>query len=387
MLTEFITWTANPALYDGFIEIRWYGLFFAIGFIVGYNMMERMFRHEQVNLKWLDSLFIYVIIATVLGARLGHCLFYAWDYYSQHPLEILKVWEGGLASHGGAIGIIIAIWLYSRRVTHRNMLWTFDRLVVPVALVAALIRTGNLMNHEIYGHVTTLPWGFRFIQNLSEWMKGAAPIFTEPSHPTQIYEALCYLLLFGLLLYMYWKRNAEEREGLIFGTFLIGIFLPRFCIEFIKNNQEAFEETMLLNMGQLLSIPFKDVAAECGVSRAAIHQRVQRLIDLGVIVGSGYHVNPKSLGYRTCTYVGIKLEKGSMYKSVVAEMEKIPEIVECHFTTGPYTMLTKVYARDNEHLMDLLNNKMQEIPGVTATETLISLEQSIKKEIPICPEK
>lgn len=176
MLTEFITWTANPALYDGFIEIRWYGLFFAIGFIVGYNMMERMFRHEQVNLKWLDSLFIYVVIATVLGARLGHCLFYAWDYYSQHPLEILKVWEGGLASHGGAIGIIIAIWLYSRRVTHRNMLWTFDRLVVPVALVAALIRTGNLMNHEIYGHVTTLPWGFRFIQNLSEWMNGAAPI-------------------------------------------------------------------------------------------------------------------------------------------------------------------------------------------------------------------
>lgn len=128
-------------------------------------------------------------------------------------------------------------------------------------------------------------------------------------------------------------------------------------------------------------------AAECGVSRAAIHQRVQRLIDLGVIVGSGYHVNPKSLGYRTCTYVGIKLEKGSMYKSVVAELQKIPEIVECHFTTGPYTMLTKLYACDNEHLMDLLNNKMQEIPGVVATETLISLEQSIKKEIPIRIEK
>ena len=124
-----------------------------------------------------------------------------------------------------------------------------------------------------------------------------------------------------------------------------------------------------------------------GVSRAAIHQRVQRLIDLGVIVGSGYHVNPKSLGYRTCTYVGIKLEKGSMYKSVVAELQKIPEIVECHFTTGPYTMLTKLYACDNEHLMDLLNNKMQEIPGVVATETLISLEQSIKKEIPIRVEK
>lgn len=134
-------------------------------------------------------------------------------------------------------------------------------------------------------------------------------------------------------------------------------------------------------------IPFKDVAAECGVSRAAIHQRVQRLIDMGVIVGSGYHVNPKSLGYRTCTYIGITLEKGSMYKEVVSQLNKISEVVECHFTTGPYTMLTKVYARDNEHLMDLLNNRMQEIPGVVATETLISLEQSIKKEIPIRQER
>lgn len=130
-------------------------------------------------------------------------------------------------------------------------------------------------------------------------------------------------------------------------------------------------------------IPFKDVAAECGVSRAAIHQRVQRLIDMGVIVGSGYQVNPVTLGYNTCTYVGITLERGSMYKRVVAEFEKIPEIVECHFTTGPYTMLIKLYARDNAHLMDLLNNQLQEIEGVIATETLISLKQSIKKEVPI----
>lgn len=133
---------------------------------------------------------------------------------------------------------------------------------------------------------------------------------------------------------------------------------------------DNLDRQILEIISQNARIPFKDVAAECGVSRAAIHQRVQRLIDLGVIVGSGYHVNPKSLGYRTCTYVGIKLEKGSMYKSVVAEMEKIPEIVECHFTTGPYTMLTKVYARDNEHLMDLLNNKMQEI---------IRIESAVKK--------
>ena len=130
-------------------------------------------------------------------------------------------------------------------------------------------------------------------------------------------------------------------------------------------------------------IPFKEVAAACGVSRAAIHQRVQRLIDMNVIVGSGYNVNPKSLGYSTCTYVGIKLEKGSMYKSVVDELKNIPEIVECHFTTGPYTMLVKLYARDNEQLMDLLNNRIQGIHGVDSTETLISLDQSIKKEIPI----
>lgn len=129
--------------------------------------------------------------------------------------------------------------------------------------------------------------------------------------------------------------------------------------------------------------PFKDVAAECGVSRAAIHQRVQRLIDMGVIVGSGYHVYPKSLGYSTCTYVGINLERGSMYKEVVNQLKEIPEIVECHFTTGSYTMLAKLYARDNEHLMELLNSRMQQIPGVVATETLISLEQSIKREIPI----
>lgn len=130
-------------------------------------------------------------------------------------------------------------------------------------------------------------------------------------------------------------------------------------------------------------IPFKEVAEECGVSRAAIHQRVQRLIDMKVIVGSGYHISPKVIGYNTCAYIGVKLEKGSMYKDVVPEIEKIPEVVECHFTTGPYTMLVKLFARDNEHLMELLNAKIQEIPGVTETETLISLRQNIKREIPI----
>ena len=146
---------------------------------------------------------------------------------------------------------------------------------------------------------------------------------------------------------------------------------------------DNLDKQILEIISQNARIPFKDVAADCGVSRAAIHQRVQRLIDLGVIVGSGYHVNPKSLGYSTCTYVGIKLEKGSMYKDVVPELQKIPEVVECHFTTGPYTMLIKLYARDNQHLMELLNDKIQMIHGVVATETLISLDQSMNREIPI----
>ena len=130
-------------------------------------------------------------------------------------------------------------------------------------------------------------------------------------------------------------------------------------------------------------IPSKDVAVECGVSRAAIHQRIQRMIDTHVITGSGYHVDPKSVGFATCTYIGVKLERGSMYRNVVPEFEKIDEIVECHFTTGPYTMLIKLYSRDNEHLMDLLNNRIQEIQGVISTETLISLEQSISRTVPV----
>ena len=146
---------------------------------------------------------------------------------------------------------------------------------------------------------------------------------------------------------------------------------------------DKLDKKILRILSKNARIPFKDVAAECGVSRAAIHQRVQHLSDGNVIMGSGFEVNPKSLGYSTCTYVGINLERGSMYKNVVEELQHIPEIVECHFTTGPYTMLVKLYARDNEQLMNLLNGRLQGIPGVVATETLISLEQSIKREIPV----
>ena len=150
---------------------------------------------------------------------------------------------------------------------------------------------------------------------------------------------------------------------------------------------DRLDRKILSILSKNARIPFKDVATECGVSRAAIHQRVQHLIEAGVITGSGFDVNPKSLGYSTCTYVGINLEKGSMYKNVVEELQHIPEVVECHFTTGPYTMMVKLYARDNEQLMELLNGKLQGIHGVVATETLISLEQSLKREIPVTVEE
>lgn len=146
---------------------------------------------------------------------------------------------------------------------------------------------------------------------------------------------------------------------------------------------DKLDRKILEIISQNARIPFKDVAESCGVSRAAIHQRVQKMIELKIIIGSGYHINPKVLGYNTCTYIGVKLEKGSMYKNVVPEFEKIQEVVECHFTTGPYTMLIKLYAKDNEHLMELLNSRIQEIPGVISTETLISLRQSFKREIPV----
>ena len=211
MILDTINWTASPVLFHfGSVTVRWYGLMFAIGFLVGYEIVYRIFRHEGAKESWVGSLFIYVVVATILGARLGHVFFYDWGYYSQHLGEIPKIWEGGLASHGGTLGIMIAIWLYSRFVTRKPMLWTFDRLVVPVGFVAALIRIGNLMNHEIYGGETSMPWGFRFVENLGQWMQGAEPVFSAPSHPTQIYEAVFYLLTFAVCMLMYWRWRCQD---------------------------------------------------------------------------------------------------------------------------------------------------------------------------------
>ena len=257
MMFDFITWTVDPAIFTiGSREIRWYGLAFVIGFTIGCMIVDRMWKKEHLKPEWFDSLFVYTILGTVIGARLGHCLFYAPDYYLANPVEILKIWEGGLASHGGTLGIMIAIYIYSKRVTHKSMLWTFDKLVVPTGLVAAFIRLGNLMNHEIYGHPTDLPWGFRFVENLYAWERGAEPVFSAPSHPTQLYEALFYLFTFALCMWLYFQKLAWKKVGFIFGVFMICIFASRFFVEFLKNDQEAFEANMALNMGQLLSIPF-----------------------------------------------------------------------------------------------------------------------------------
>ena len=251
MILDFITWDASPVIFSiGPLALRWYGLAFAIGFIIGYNIVAKMFKHEGAPEKWLGILLTYVVVATIIGSRLGHVFFYQWDYYSQHPGEIFKIWEGGLASHGGVIGNFIAVWLFSIFVTKKSVSWSVDRLVVPVAMVAGLIRLGNLMNSEIYGGVTDLPWGFIFVRDGQ----------TLPMHPTQIYEALCYFALFGVLMWMYWKKNAQERPWLISGVFFIGVFVSRFLIEYVKNVQVGKEIEMIatygINMGQLLSIPF-----------------------------------------------------------------------------------------------------------------------------------
>jgi prolipoprotein diacylglyceryl transferase len=241
-----IPWNVDPEIFRiGNFAVRWYGLLFASGFVFGYYLMRKIFRNEGLGDATLDRLTVYVAIATIVGARLGHCLFYEPEYYLARPLEILKVWNGGLASHGAAIAIPIALWLFARK-ERKPFIWALDRVVVVVALAGALIRLGNLMNSEIYGVETTLPWGFVFLRNGEN----------APKHPTQIYEALAYLTIFGILMRIYWKNLGKQKPGLLFGLFLILVFGFRFFIEYVKEDQVDFEAGMALNMGQWLSIPF-----------------------------------------------------------------------------------------------------------------------------------
>ncbi len=241
-----IPWDVNPEIFRiGSFAVRWYGLLFASAFLFGYIILLRVFRNENLSDALLDKLTIYMAVGVIAGARLGHCLFYEPGFYLSHPLEILAVWHGGLASHGAAIGILLAIWLFCRK-EKRDYNWVIDRVAIVVALAGVFIRTGNLMNSEIYGVETTVPWGFVFLRNGE----------TAPKHPTQIYEALAYLCIFLLLFWLYWRKKGEHIQGMLISLAIILIFVARFFIEFLKEDQVPFEAAMKLNMGQLLSIPF-----------------------------------------------------------------------------------------------------------------------------------
>lgn len=251
-----ITWTAHPIIFElGWFALRWYALMFIIGFFIGIKIMEWIYKREGLDPERVYYLFLACFVGTLVGARLGHCLFYEPEYYLAHPMEIFKTWKGGLASHGGTIGVFLCVMYYAKK-DQLSKLWLLDRLSVAVAPVAALIRIGNLFNHEIYGHETALPWGTRFVQNIHQWEHGAEPIFCNPSHPTQVYEALAYLGVFLACGYLYKFTDAAQKRGIIIGTFFTGVFGSRFCIEYLKNVQVEFEQGMLLDMGQLLSIPF-----------------------------------------------------------------------------------------------------------------------------------
>ncbi|MFD2248105.1 prolipoprotein diacylglyceryl transferase [Pontibacter ruber] len=246
-ILQYITWNVDPEIFSiGPLSIRWYGLLFALGFLLGQRILTKIYVAEGRTEGDVDVITLYMIIGTVVGARLGHTLFYAPDYYLSNPIEILKIWEGGLASHGATIGILLALWIFSRRQKFDYM-WVLDRIVIVVALGGALIRMGNLMNSEIFGHPTNVPWAFIFVRNTE---------FSQvPRHPTQLYEALSVFLLFVGLYWLWNKYKSALPKGLLFGIFVTALFTFRFLVEFLKENQEDFENTMALNMGQILSIP------------------------------------------------------------------------------------------------------------------------------------
>lgn len=256
MILNAITWNVDPEIFSiGQLSIRWYGLLFASAFLSGYIVFTRFLATERLTSEMLDQLLIYIAVGTVIGARLGHCFFYEPDYFLKNPIEILKIWKGGLASHGAAIGILLSLWLYIRK--HKlSFLWLIDRIVIVVALGGAFIRLGNLFNSEIYGLPTDMPWGFEFVRDKLYDSNTGELLATVPRHPTQLYEALSYILIFVVLFIFYRKRYTKVRDGFIFGVFMILLFSARFFIEFVKNDQVAFEAGMQFNMGQLLSLPF-----------------------------------------------------------------------------------------------------------------------------------
>ncbi|GAB5475133.1 MAG: prolipoprotein diacylglyceryl transferase [Maribacter sp.] len=257
MNDNLIHWNVDPEIFwitDSF-PLKYYGLFWILGLTLGYYIVQRIYKKEDVPTEQLEQLASYIFVGILLGARLGHCLFYDFEYYSEHLLEIvLPIREvngsyqfsgfQGLASHGGVVGAIIAIAYYWKK-TKTNLLWMLDRVSIGGAVTAAFIRLGNLMNSEIYGKPTDGSWGFVFERD-----------DLIPRHPTQLYEAVAYLVIFAVLAFLYRKRTATTRNGLLVGMLFILLFSARFIIEFFKENQVGFEDTMTLNMGQWLSVPF-----------------------------------------------------------------------------------------------------------------------------------
>lgn len=286
-----IIWNPSEGIDLGFFMLRYYSLMFVVAFGLGWYIMKHIFIREGETMEKLDNLFVYTFAATLLGARLGHVFFYDWDYFKDHKLEILlpfkdtpNGWEftgfAGLASHGAAIAIILVMYFYSKNVIQRPLLWVLDRVVIPVASGAIFVRLGNFMNSEIVGTETTSSFGMKFIRdyysgrdavqntqipNVNQAYKAIEtnPQFAEllqavpAKHPAQLYEAIGYVFVFALLFYMYWKTNAREKQGLLFGTFLVALWTIRFIVEYVKGSQGGFENALgLFSTGQWLSIPF-----------------------------------------------------------------------------------------------------------------------------------
>jgi len=239
-------WDIDPAILRlGRFEVHWYGLFFALGFFLGFQIMAQIYRREERDLNNLSELLLYLMLGTVIGARLGHVLLYQPDYYLAHPWKILMIWEGGLASHGGFAGVLIALFLYLKKHCDMSFIKLADRLAISCLQAATLIRIGNFFNSEILGIPSNLPWAIVF-----------ARVDNIPRQPAMLYEAAAYFLVFCALYVAYWKTMIIQMPGRIFGTTIAICFLARFMIEFVKENQVPFESSLPLNMGQLLSIPF-----------------------------------------------------------------------------------------------------------------------------------
>jgi prolipoprotein diacylglyceryl transferase len=264
-----INWDVSSELIDGYKTPNLYGLLFVSGLMLGYFVVKRMFKKDGIEEQSLDKLVLYMVLGTIIGARLGHVFFYGpyWDVvdadgvilergYLSHPGDIIKIWEGGLASHGAAVMILVMLFIYSKKVVKKPYIWILDRIAAPTAIGAVFIRLGNLVNHEMVGDITTVPWGFRFLHHDCMYPYECSWSTIPVRHPAQLYEAICYSIAFAVLMFLYWKRDLWKKPGVIFGTFLILIFGSRILVEFVKLGQTARDEYLFLNTGQMLSIPF-----------------------------------------------------------------------------------------------------------------------------------